>query len=623
MKISKRVLWLGAVCAGLWNSPVMATIQREKLEVGPDTLGIASEADSNSEVLALPDLEEIGLTPAVPEDLLRERFAKLEKSIPLTYHKSSHEFVEYFIYKKTKFTISMMEKMPLYFPLFEKTLQKHGLPTELKYLSMIESGLNPTALSRVRAGGLWQFMPATGREFGLYQDSYIDERFEPVKATEAACRYLKQLYRIFGDWELALASYNTGPGNVKRAMRRSRGTTFWTIYNVLPKETRSYVPQYVAMNYMMNYGNDHGVYAQNMEYQIPNDTIHINGYINLTNFCLQSGIDFEELTKLNPQLTKTMLPDQTRDFVLKVPSVKYTYLVSNRNSIMDSCTRRFLPSGLVLAKLDSSKTDSLRNGAFPYAYVDEDRAAEGLAQTGTTRIQSKKSSHTVRSGETLQSISRKYDVRVAELKKWNKIRRNYLQRGERLVIIKNVKVTVKPALVASRQTVKEPVANDTLDKVTLAEVSEETEEAGDEVPEVAMVTKIRSKQSTHIVKGGETLESISKKHHVKISELREWNNIRKSTILKGQKLLVYKDVKVTVPAATLASSKVEKGSQIRTGKEESKQARHIKMRYHTVQQGDTLWNISLRYGLPIDDIKKANKIRGNEIKPGMKLIVSS
>ena len=610
MRISKRVLWLGAVCVGLWNSPVMATIQREKLEIiGPDTLGIAAVADENAEIPSIPDVEEIGLTPAIPEDLLRERFAKLEKSIPLTYHKSSHEFVEYFIYKKTNFTISMMEKMPLYFPLFEKTLQKYGLPTELKYLSMIESGLNPTALSRVRAGGLWQFMPATGREFGLYQDSYIDERFEPVKATEAACKYLKQLYNIFGDWELALASYNTGPGNVKRAMRRSHGTTFWGIYNALPKETRSYVPQYVAMNYMMNYGNDHGVYAQNPEYQIPNDTIHINGYINLATFCQQSGIDFAELNKLNPQLTKTMLPEQTRDFVLKVPSVKYTYLVSNRSVIMDSCTRRYIPAGAVLAGLDNTK------GAFPYAYADQDEDSEEFA--GNTKVVSKKSSHTVKRGETLQSISRKYRVQVAELKRWNRIRRNSLQRGQRLVVYKDVKVTVRPTLVASRKAEKEQVKTDTTAEVILAS-NEESEDTSADYQETAAVTKVKQKKSSHTVRRGETLESISRKYDVEISELRQWNNIRRSAIRGGQKLIVYKEVKEAAPATLVASARTEQAQ-----KEEQRRSRHIKMRYHTVQQGDTLWNISQRYGLPIDHLKRANKIRGNEIKPGMKLIVSS
>jgi len=408
---------------------------------------------------------------------------------------------------------------------------------------------------------------------------------------------------------LALASYNTGPGNVKRAMRRSHGTTFWGIYNALPKETRSYVPQYVAMNYMMNYGNDHGVYAQNPEYQIPNDTIHINGYINLATFCQQSGIDFAELNKLNPQLTKTMLPEQTRDFVLKVPSVKYTYLVSNRSVIMDSCTRRYIPAGAVLAGLDKS------NGSFPYAYVNGEEDSDEFA--GNTKVVSKKSSHTVKRGETLQSISRKYRVQVAELKRWNRIRRNSLQRGQRLVVYKDVKVTVRPMLIASGKVEKEHVKTDTTAETTLA-VNEETEETDSDEQEVAAVAKIKQKKSSHTVRRGETLESISRKYDVEIAELRKWNNIRRSAIQSGQKLIVYKEVKEVAPVTLVASAKTQQAQ-----KEEQRRSRHIKMRYHTVQQGDTLWNISQRYGLPIDYLKRANKIRGNEIKPGMKLIVSS
>jgi membrane-bound lytic murein transglycosylase D len=517
MKILKRVLWLGAMCMGLCNVSQIA--------VGANFIlpQVVSEADTvmgaeqlDSLFYNLPAIEEIGDKPGVPEKLLRDRFAKLEKSIPLTYNKSSHEFVEYFIYKKATFTRTMMEKMPLFFPLFEKTLQKHGLPSELKYLSMIESGLNPKVISRARAGGLWQFMPATGREFGLYQDSYIDERFEPVKATEAACRYLKQLYNIFGDWELALASYNTGPGNVKRAMRRSRGTTFWTIYNVLPKETRSYVPQYVAMNYMMNYGNDHGIYAENPEYQIPNDTIHINGFIDLVAFCNNADIDFNELEKLNPSITKTSLPERTRDFVLRVPSVKYTYLVSNRSEIMDSCTRKLLPVNTMLAVADSTQTDSLgQNKAFPYAFASNGQNAED----------------------------------------------------------------------------EEGVENET------------------------PTTVHRTKRTFHTVRSGETLSSISKKHRVTVAELKQWNKLRKTNIARGQKLVIVKDVREVVPSASRLATAAPKKEYEKTSK--------LKMRYHTVQQGDTLWTISQRYGLALDHLKKTNKIRGNEIKPGQKLIISS
>ncbi|KAA0994053.1 LysM peptidoglycan-binding domain-containing protein [Dyadobacter sp. UC 10] len=497
--------------------PVKAEIPTEKLTFEPDTL--KTEAKEEEELLPyLPEVEEIGPTPSVPQELLKNRFAKLEKSIPLTYHKSSHEFVEYFIYKKAEFTQTMMEKMPLYFPMFEKALAKHGLPTELKYLSMIESGLNPTVISHARAGGLWQFMPATGREFGLHQDKYIDERFEPAKATEAACLYLKQLYRIFGDWELALASYNTGPGNVKRAMRRSRGTTFWTIYNVLPRETRSYVPQYVAMNYMMNYGHDHGIFPENTEFQIPSDTIHVNGYIDLVALCQQSDMNFEDLKKLNPQITKTSLPQQTRDFVLKVPSVQYTYFTSNRDSIMVACSGK-LPEGTLLAKADSNATDSLGvNKSFPYALVSnnnyaDDEEEDGEAEQVVARDRTKKSTHTVRRGETLSTISRKYRVSVADLRKWNRIRRSAINRGQRLVI--------------------------------------------------------------------------------------------------------YKTVKETAPAAKVAVA------TYRPEEQAANPARHAKKRYHTVQKGDTLWIISQRYGLEVGQLKKRNKIRGNSIKPGQKLIIST
>ncbi|MCF0071939.1 LysM peptidoglycan-binding domain-containing protein [Dyadobacter sp. CY261] len=522
MRISKKVLWLGAMCAGLWNTSVGAMVPQESLTSGQDTVeSIAQESDL---MPSLPEVEEIGANPAVPEKLLKERFAKLEKSIPLTYHKSSHEFVEYFIYKKANFTRTMMERMPLYFPLFEKALAKHGLPTELKYLSMIESGLNPTVISHARAGGLWQFMPATGREFGLYQDKYIDERFEPAKATEAACLYLKQLYRIFGDWELALASYNTGPGNVKRAMRRSRGTTFWTIYNVLPRETRSYVPQYVAMNYMMNYGYDHGIFPESTEFQIPNDTIHIDGYIDLATFCNNASIDFEVLQKLNPQITKTVLPDQTRDFVLKVPSVQFTYLMSNRSSIMDSCTRRLLSSGVMVAKADSTKTDSLGgNGAFPY------------------------------------------------------------------VLASNVQN---------------------------ADRDDSYEEDGEE----DVVQRSRTKRVSYTVRRGDNVAGIARKYGVSVVSLRKWNRIRRNNIRKGQRLVIYREVKETVPATRIA---VVKARPQYEEEQVAKQQRHTRKRYHTVQKGDTLWIISQRYGLEIGQLKKRNKIRGNSIKPGQKLIIST
>ena len=231
---------------------------QEVVEELPEISGEATDTpETLQRELLLPALENFSEQYSVSGDLLRERFAKLQKTIPLRYNEPSHQYVEYFISKKPGFTRTVMERMPYYFPTFEKYLAKHNLPDELKYLAMIESGLNPRILSRVGAGGLWQFMRATGREMGLRQDAYIDERFDPEKSTEAACRYLKMLYSIFGDWEMALASYNAGPGTLKRAMRRTGGSDFWSVYPALPKETRSYVPQFVAITYMMHHGEEH------------------------------------------------------------------------------------------------------------------------------------------------------------------------------------------------------------------------------------------------------------------------------------------------------------------------------------------------------------------------------
>ncbi len=607
MKISKRVFWFVTLFTGFLSLNAVVGYSQQIEEPDQDTLGIAAIADEISEDV-MPEVENIGENPPISSELLKERFSKLEKTIPLTYHTASHEFVEYFIYKRGNFTRSMMEKKALFFPLFEKVLAQNDLPTELKYLSMIESGLNPRIISRAKAGGLWQFMPATGREFGLVQDGYIDERFDPVKSTEAACKYLKQLYRIFGDWEMALASYNTGPGNVKRAMRRSGGNTFWTIYNALPRETRSYVPQYVAMNYMMNFGNDHGIFPENPEFLIPSDTIHVNGYLNLVTLCEQSGIDMLLLNKLNPQITKTILPEHTRNFVLKVPSMMYTYLQNNRLAIMDSCTKKY-SSGNVMLAVSGDDGDIIS--------TKESVDANGNTIKTYVKLRTAKSTHTVRSGESLSTISRKYRVDIADLKRWNHLSKSLIRRGQRLVIHKQVKEVVRvkeKPVVAKVETA--PAANPQgSSQEQLAKAKEIVEEVGE--TEVASTkTKVVQKKSIYLVKKGETLGSISSKNNVSVADLKRWNSIKKNLIYKGQRLVIYKDVIVA------AEVRKEVASAKTKNVEATSKSANLSAKYHTVQRGDTLWTISQRYGLELDHLKKANNIRGNAIKPGQKLLIS-
>ncbi len=495
---------------------------------------------------------------SVSEQILRQRFAKLQNEIPLVYHASTHQFVEYFINRNPSFTRRMMARKPLYMPVFEKHLKKYGLPAELKYLSMIESGLDPRILSRVGAGGLWQFMPATGREFGLYQDKYIDERFDPEKATVAACRYLSQLYRIFGDWEMALASYNSGPGNIRRAMRRSGGHSFWTIYNALPKETRSYVPQFVAMTYLMSYGDDHGVFPEHTEYPVPVDTILVNGGLNLEKFSAYSGVTLEEIARLNPQLLKTEIPAYVRNFPLKVPSEKYTFVTDNRQSIWDSCFKVATLSPAMLAIADSLRTDTIpdQHNAFPYAavalasanhkgpvvdFADRESVKKVI---GNPAAVASRSTHTVRKGETLSTIARKYRVSVTDLRKWNKLStRSVIRTGQRLAVHK----TSHPAVKDQGQS-----------RSLIAAAKEEVALANNEA--VAVREPVVNEKKTQAVA-------------------------------------------VTAPAKSKTTGVSDK------------------LRYHTVQKGDTLWLISQKYGLTIDKLKKVNQIKGNNLKPGQKLLI--
>ncbi|MEJ2003903.1 MAG: lytic transglycosylase domain-containing protein [Cyclobacteriaceae bacterium] len=213
-------------------------------------------------------------------DLIEDRVSCIESEIPLNYNERVHAFVNYFAVKDRDYMRMILRRKEKFFPLFEKYLKKYGLPDELKYLSIVESGLNPTAISPARAVGLWQFMPTTGRYFGLYQDWFVDERMDPEKSTEAACKYLKQLYGMFGDWELAISAYNTGPGNVRKAIRRSGyKKTFWEIYPWLHRETRSYLPQFVAIIYVMNYADVHNFIVNDEEYEMETDTLTlINTY---------------------------------------------------------------------------------------------------------------------------------------------------------------------------------------------------------------------------------------------------------------------------------------------------------------------------------------------------------
>lgn len=458
------------------------------IEVQPDSIVIDSleVAEAEEEMLykedttdyvyfALPsDLEYIpgDDDPAVMEDRLK----CIQKTIKLTYNDRIHSFINYFTVRDREYTKLMMRRKNLYFPLFEKYLAKYGLPEELKYLSIIESGLHPRAVSRARAVGLWQFMSATGRYYGLHNDWYIDERMDPEKSTESACRYLKDLYNMFHDWELALAAYNTGPGNVKRAIRRSGyKRSFWEIYPHLPRETRSYVPQFVAITYTMNYLDEHNFLDEGEEMLVTSDTLRVRKFLHFETFANLTQTCLEDLQRLNPSIQRNAMPETGRIYTLYVPAESKRYLESNRIAILDSASKVGKKELEVLA-----------------------RNTEGSTY-GRDRIIYK-----VRSGDVLGSIAMRYGVRVNDLKKWNNLRGNTIRVGQRLNIW--TKQSTRAAMVASAKP-STPVA----------------------IPD----------SKTYVVQPGDTLWDISKKFEgLTIEKIKTLNNLSNTKLQPGQKLII-------------------------------------------------------------------------------------
>jgi membrane-bound lytic murein transglycosylase D len=459
-----------------------------------------SKAQMESDSIIVPVEEIIDLSqeaayvPMVSDELIADRLKSLQKDITLSYNKTIRSFIDYFTVRNRRYPLVMERRKNLYFSIFEETLKKHGMPDELKYLAIVESGLNPRAISRVGAAGLWQFMPVTGREYQLYQDEYIDERLDPYKSTDAACRYLKEAYRVLGDWHLAIASYNCGLGNVRRAIRKSGyRDSFWEVYKHLPQETRAYVPQFIALTYVMNHLTEHNIVADSLEYPMQYDTIMVNRQpMNLDVLCTQLNICPEEFMKLNPSIKKNIIPAKS-SYVLRIPSDKSEAFASNRLAIMDSC------SGLVA--LDTVNINESLNIALQALKLET-----SAPLTRTSKKQ--KVVYTVRRGDVLSKISGKYNVSIADIKKWNNFRANTVRAGQKLAIYKDQ----KSAKTAPRT--KQVVVNNAKSK------------------------NVR-KKSHYLVQPGDTLWTISQKNDgIPVERIKKLNKLKNNEIRPGQKLIL-------------------------------------------------------------------------------------
>lgn len=432
---------------------------------------LAGDSVSDPVLFALPQQYEYVPAEESPE-LVADRLACLQQTIPLSYTSNIHGFINYFTIRNRDYTRLMLRRKDIYFPLFERYLAQYNLPQELKYLSIIESGLNPRAVSRASAVGLWQFMSFTGRYFGLHHDGYIDERMDPERSTEAACKYLKQLHTIFGNWELALAAYNSGPGTVKRAVRRSGyKKTFWEIYRYLPRETRSYVPQFVAIIYAMNYAEEHNMANLAPEEIMPHDTVALRQYVHLETFASLTGTCVEELHSLNPSLRWNAIPQTEKPFYLKLPVSAKEALNLNRAGILDSSSRVGQKEIEVLV----ANTPGNTTGREPVVYK-------------------------VKYGDALGLIAQRFHVRITDIRQWNNLRSNTIRTGQKLTIW--VRASQK-----NQASVSDPEA----------------------VPS----------GNTYIVQQGDTLWDISRKFKgVTIEKLKALNNLKSNQLSPGMKLIL-------------------------------------------------------------------------------------
>ena len=400
-----RNLFLGiALIFGI--SCVQAQTEKENLLEFPETM--QSDMDSlyldwqSKNFLQLDEnCRMLPEGPVVSDSVYIDRLSRIPSIIEMPFNDIVKKYIEAYTGRLRNKVSFMLAAANFYMPMFEEALDTYDLPMELKYLPIIESALNPKALSRQRASGLWQFMLHTGKQYGLETNSLVEERFDPQKSTWAAVRYLKELFDIYKDWNLVLAAYNCGPGNVNKAIRRAGGSTdYWEIYPFLPKETRGYVPGFIAANYVMTYYCEHGICPMDSQLPAVSDTIHINKDLHLQQVASVCDIDIEQLRSLNPQFKKDLVPGNSKVYALRLPNNTVNTFIERQDSIYAYEASKYLGKRRTVT------------------------VSDGTAKNGKGAQY-----HKIKNGETLGAIARRYGVSVNQIRNLNGIQGNNIRAG--------------------------------------------------------------------------------------------------------------------------------------------------------------------------------------------------
>lgn len=603
---------------------------------------------------------------AYPDSVYINRLYSLPTEMELVYNPIVRSYIDMYTGRMRGSVEYFVGKSSYYFPIFEQALDKHGLPIELKYLPIIESALNPTIVSRAGATGLWQFMIGTGKMYDLEINSLVDERRDPLKSTEAAARYLKDLFNIYGDWNLVIAAYNCGPGNVNKAIKRSGGATdYWSIYPYLPKETRGYVPAFIAATYVMNYYADHNICPFEYKYTHSTDTIVVDKYLHLQQIADVLDVSIDEVRTLNPQYKKDIVPGEFKSYLVTLPSAKATDFEVSKDSVYAYKTNEFLSHRKV------------------------------VEPTGYSSVAGNALRYKVRRGDNLASIARKHGVTTTQVKRWNGLKSNKLRAGQYLVVSnpatapRKEKEETSTATLAQNQTTantsstSQELNSNTNESSVLAQYFNKVREENsvtvaepDSVQSVvadnellasadteeASPSRIQHLQSSqtiyHKVRIGETLTQIASKYNVDKDEVTKWNKLKKSVPKVGQRLVIHlpqkeepeeeavpsinaesveavmadaqksvdaessNDAVASVsPVPMKVSKKEEQAPPAIPARTESRKPVPKAPIVYVVKKGDTLGHIAMRYGgkVTASTIRKANNLSSDNLSIGQKL----